>query len=33
MTADLVVEARGLVKRYGGRRGSPPIVAVSSAST
>jgi ABC-2 type transport system ATP-binding protein len=28
MTAELVVETRGLAKRYGGRRGRPPVVAV-----
>jgi ABC-2 type transport system ATP-binding protein len=29
MTADLVVETRGLAKRYDGRRGRPPVVAVA----
>jgi ABC-2 type transport system ATP-binding protein len=29
MTADLVVETLGLAKRYGGRRGQPPVVAVA----
>jgi ABC-2 type transport system ATP-binding protein len=28
MTADLVVETRELAKRYNGRRGRPPVVAV-----
>jgi ABC-2 type transport system ATP-binding protein len=28
MTTELVVETRGLVKRYGGRRGAAPVIAV-----
>jgi ABC-2 type transport system ATP-binding protein len=29
MTADLVVDTHGLTKRYDGRRGQPPVVAVA----